>query len=173
MTRYLALILLLLPSAALPQDAHSGHQSPYVGQEERAVTSLSADDILELERGGGWGLAKPAELNGVPGPRHVLDLARDLSLTEIQLTRIEDLFERMKREAVAEGGRYLEAERAVDALFRRPDVNPGDLAKALSDAEQSRGRLRYIHLSVHIETMGILTPDQVRGYAVLRGYRKT
>ncbi len=48
------------------------HASKYSGQEKRTIKSLSPDDIAELERGGGWGLAKAAELNGLPGPAHLI-----------------------------------------------------------------------------------------------------
>ncbi len=44
-------------------DNDSNHDSKYIGQENRAIKSLSSEDIAELERGGGWGLAKAAELN--------------------------------------------------------------------------------------------------------------
>ena len=62
---------------------HSGHSqvSKYGGQKGRAIKSLSADDIAELQRGGGWGLAKAAELNGVPGPAHLLEMKNEVPLT--------------------------------------------------------------------------------------------
>jgi len=48
--------------------AQQAHPSKYAGQETRAIKSLSSEDIAELRRGGGWGMARAAELNGVPGP---------------------------------------------------------------------------------------------------------
>ena len=53
------------------------------------------------------GFALPAELNGYPGPRHVLDLADGLELTEVQAERTQELFECMQREAIATGERYI------------------------------------------------------------------
>ncbi|CAN0574683.1 unnamed protein product, partial [Laminaria digitata] len=35
----------------------SGTHSAYAGQQDRAIKSLSSEDIKELQRGGGWGLA--------------------------------------------------------------------------------------------------------------------
>jgi len=61
-TLILALAVIGLSGAALAQ------HSEYSGDEDRAIKSLSADDIEELRRGGGWGFARAAELNGVPGP---------------------------------------------------------------------------------------------------------
>ena len=51
----------------------TGAQSPYAGEESRAIKSLSASEIQALRQGHGMGYAKAAELNHYPGPRHVLD----------------------------------------------------------------------------------------------------
>ena len=59
--------------------------SSYAGQEMRAIKSLSPQEVADLLAGRGMGLAKAAELNHYPGPRHVLDLARELDLTETAL----------------------------------------------------------------------------------------
>src|SRR5215469_14793256 len=47
---------------------------PYAGQEARTIKALSDDDIAALRKGEGMGMAKAAELNGYPGPVHVLAL---------------------------------------------------------------------------------------------------
>jgi hypothetical protein len=50
--------------------------SKYIGQENRIIKSLSSEDIESLETGTGdafGGMARLAELNGYPGPRHILD----------------------------------------------------------------------------------------------------
>lgn len=75
------------------------HRSEYIGQENRYIKSLSMEDIEELRAGKGWGLAKVAELNGVPGPGHVLDMADEISLTDIQEEKIAALFEKMNKQA--------------------------------------------------------------------------
>jgi hypothetical protein len=74
--------------AALAQHGGHGPASPYAGEQTRAIKSLSQDDIAELRRGGGWGLAKAAELNGVPGPAHLLELKDDIPLNEEQVAAI-------------------------------------------------------------------------------------
>lgn len=76
------LALAITASPALADKSHHKHDraSPYAGQQVRDIKTLSRDDIEELSRGGGWGLANAAELNGMPGPTHALDVARDLSL---------------------------------------------------------------------------------------------
>ena len=59
----------------------SAHQpQPYAGQETRVISSLSPEDQRALRAGEGGGLAKPAELNGYPGPAHVLELELDVTV---------------------------------------------------------------------------------------------
>jgi hypothetical protein len=52
--------------------------SPYTGQERREIKALSNEEIDRYLSGDGMGLAKAAELNHYPGPRHVLELADQL-----------------------------------------------------------------------------------------------
>ena len=86
-TKRFAFLMLFLPTFAFAQN-HSGNHgsapSDYAGQETRLIKSLSEDDLEEIARGGGWGLARAAELNGVPGPTHLLELADEIGLTEQQ-----------------------------------------------------------------------------------------
>ncbi len=58
-----------------------GHSSPYVGMEKRAVKALSEQQVADLRAGGGMSPALPAELNGHPGPLHVLKLGDKLGGT--------------------------------------------------------------------------------------------
>ena len=58
---------------------------PYAGQQARAIKALSDDDIAALRKGEGMGVAKAAELNGYPGPAHVLVLAADLPFLGAEL----------------------------------------------------------------------------------------
>ena len=60
------------------------YKSKYIGQEKRDIKSLSNDDIKELRTGAGWGLAKAAELNGLPGPKHILEMKKEIELTTEQ-----------------------------------------------------------------------------------------
>ncbi len=59
--RIFLVVCLIGSTWSLTSHAEDGHQ-PYSGLETRDITSLSADDIVELEAGRGWGLALPAEL---------------------------------------------------------------------------------------------------------------
>jgi Spy/CpxP family protein refolding chaperone len=153
---------------------HVGHGVPaadnYAGQQNRAVTSLSDEELTGLPAGKGLGFAKPAELNGYPGPMHVLEMADKLALTPEQRTAVQAIFERMSSTAKVAGAAYVEAERAVDAVFRsgKPDVLV--VANAIAEADAARSELRMAHLAAHLETTPILTPQQRATYAKLRGY---
>lgn len=161
----------MLPVAAWGQDhGHSQGLTPYAGFQEREIKSLSGSDIEELRRGGGWGLALPAELNGHPGPAHLLELKDELELTQEQVDAITRLFAVMKSDAIAAGERLISAEAALSDAFTRKRPEAGALRALLADAAQARAELRYIHLSQHLATPEILSREQIEKYGILRGY---
>lgn len=149
------------------------NEQPYSGQEQRAVKALSDDDIADLLAGRGWGFAKPAELNGYPGPRHILDLKNDLELTVDQIAAIEAIFAAMQSEATAIGRRYVEAERELDRLFASGEAATEMLERRAEAVERARAALRIVHLRAHIQTRPLLTHHQLARYAQLRGYSAT
>ena len=52
------LVVTTMPATAGEQHHTAGPKdSSYAGQETRQIKSLSGEDIAELRRGGGWGLA--------------------------------------------------------------------------------------------------------------------
>ena len=150
--------------------AQNHGQSPYAGMEMRAIKSLSKADIADLRRGAGWGLALPAELNGVPGPAHLLELKEEISLTSAQVTALEAILAEMQAEARAAGERFIAAEAAIEAAFREGNL-ASDRLRALIDASaEARAELRFIHLTRHLETPPLLTSEQIARYNILRGY---
>ena len=162
---------LLFLSIAFTSSASNNHHSHYVGQEDRKIKSLSHKDIQDLQSGAGWGLAKPAELNGVPGPIHVLELKQDLSLSDEQVEQIEVIWSRMNQKAIEEGNRYIVAEEKIERFFASKSENINELENLLNQSSQHLANLRKIHLSAHLETLPILSFHQVKKYSVLRGYQ--
>ncbi len=69
--------------------------SPYAGQEKREIKAISVEDIEGYLTGQGMGFAKAAELNHYPGPKHVLELAGELSLEEKQIDKTKKIYNRM------------------------------------------------------------------------------
>ena len=149
--------------------ANEDHQ-PYAGLEKRIVSSLSSEDVADLKKGAGWGLALPAELNGYPGPRHILELQNELELTADQIDKVENIFTKMQQEAIEAGNSFIEAEEDLDEIFRSITADRDKLAVAISASAEARANLRFIHLSQHLKTVAILTEDQISKYNVLRGY---
>ena len=160
------------PSGATATGHGTDHtvRSPYAGEQTREIKSLSVEDITELRRGGGWGLARAAELNGMPGPVHLLELAEPLALSESQMNEIRALYEAMRTEAVAAGERLIEREAALEALFREGDLDEATLRAALESAGEARTALRHVHLSAHLATPTLLSEAQLARYDDLRGY---
>jgi len=168
----LTMLVAAVPAAHAQQHGHHGAPpaSPYAGQERRDIKSLSADDVAELRKGGGWGLAKAAELNGVPGPAHLLELRSEIPLTPEQVNRIEAIFRDMRESAIAEGERLIEREHALEEAFRARTVTGDSLKTMIAAIEASRASLRYIRLAAHLAMPPLLTAQQLARYAELRGY---
>jgi Spy/CpxP family protein refolding chaperone len=131
--------------------------------------SYSAEDVAELLEGAGRGMAKPAELNGSPGPTHALELAEELELTPEQRTQIQVIRLDMKTNAIALGRELIAMELALDQAFADGGVQAEALLAALDQIANAERDLRYVHLSAHLSTPAILTADQIRRYDALRG----
>lgn len=153
-----------------PALAEGGHAQPYAGQQERAISSFSEADTAALMAGEGWGLAKPAELNGYPGPAHLLEMQEELELDPEQIAAVQAAFDRMQARAKDIGQRMLAAEAELDGLFREHKADPENLRQALRKASDLRMELRETHLLAHLEVTPLLTDHQRRAYAMLRGY---
>jgi hypothetical protein len=143
---------------------------PYAGQQARTIKALSDDDVAALRKGEGMGMAKAAELNGYPGPAHVLALAAQLGLTEDQRRAVSAIFDRMSAAAKPLGGELIAREQSLDQLFAKNEITPERLAVETAAIAELQGRLRWVHLAAHLETRALLQPDQLARYEQLRGY---
>lgn len=130
-------------------------------------------DIDELQKGGGWGLAKAAELNGVPGPKHIIEMADKIDLTNEQKQKIQVLFKEMNAEAVVLGKTLIRLETSLNNAFAENSIDEKKLAEYVNEIEQVRAKLRIAHLSTHLKTPNILTKHQIMLYNQLRGYGKS
>jgi Spy/CpxP family protein refolding chaperone len=167
MHRTLVLCIVMLASNAAIA------QTPYAGMQTRPIKALSEQQVADLGAGRGMGLALAAELNGYPGPSHVLELADRLELSADQRARVQALFDSMKREALPIGARLLEQEAELDKQFAGHTVTPDSLKASTAAVAVTQGELRETHLKYHLSTAALLTPVQMQRYAELRGYGKT
>jgi len=165
--KVLAISALCLCNTAV---AESDHHSPYADQQQRNIKSLSAADITDLKAGAGWGLAKAAELNGVPGPLHLLEMQNQIDLTASQLAQITKVFDEMRSEAKALGEQLIVQETKLDEKFRNDIPTTDELQSMLDSIGSIRSALRYTHLAAHLKMPEILSDDQIQTYNRLRGY---
>lgn len=161
------LFILVLVAIASPLCADP---SPYAGMASRTIKALSDEQIRQYREGAGMGFALTAELNGYPGPKHILELADALQLTAEQRVRVQEIFDRMQSAAVKAGSELVDLEQDLDASFREERIDAASLAKLTSAIAALQGKLREVHLAAHLEARPVLTRHQLHEYARLRGY---
>jgi LTXXQ motif family protein len=145
-------------------------QTPYGGMQTRPIKALSDQQVADLKAGRGMGLALAAELNGYPGPSHLLELADRIGLTEVQQSKVKAMFEAMKAETIPIGERLLAQEAALDRLFADHKATPDTLTAATAQIGDTQAKLREAHLKYHLATVAVLDQSQIRRYDELRGY---
>ena len=158
-----ALLAVALPCAAQDHSTHPG------GASAPSTAGYSAEErAAGLREGRGMGLAMPAEGNGYPGPRHVLELADQLGLSPHQRRRTEALFAEMLANAGRLGSQLLAEEAALEALFRERRATPRLLEAATRRIGETEAALKLTHLRTHLVMMEVLSPEQVARYVALR-----
>ncbi|OYD48117.1 Spy/CpxP family protein refolding chaperone [Acidovorax kalamii] len=156
--------------AQLAQLAQHTGSSQYAGYQEREIKALSPQQIEDLQAGRGMSLALAAELNGFPGPSHVVELGEKLWLTQSQQRETMALTEQMKADAQRLGKAAIETERELDSLFKRGCPSEASVTQAVERIALAHASLRASHLNYHLRTVAILTPLQIARYQELRGY---
>jgi hypothetical protein len=174
----LAAVSATAPSVSAQHDAAHSHgraappaaAQPYAGEQLREIKALSAQDQRDWLDGKGIGLAKTAELNGYPGPLHVLENAAALSLSAAQREATASLMAAHKADVKALGKQLIEAEQALDEAFRRGAPSDAQVSRLTLEAGTLQARIRAAHLRTHVAQTALLQPEQVALYQRLRGY---
>lgn len=164
----LSLLLLFVATAA----AQDRLISPYQPQAQSELLGLNDSEIAELRAGTGMGLARAAELNSYPGPRHVLDAveAGRFPASPDQVQQVRLIFDGMKVDAQRVGAEILREEESLEAAFRASTITEYDLRLRVTRIAKLQGELRGIHLRAHLATRAILSAAQLARYNELRGY---
>jgi hypothetical protein len=159
-------------SFAAPVAAEDVLTSPYREQTSTEIRGLTEREIADLREARGMGLARAAELNGYPGPRHVLDAVRDrrLYLSPDQVQTVRRLFDDMEREAQRLGGMVLAEEWTLEREFRNGTIAEAGLDGGVARIAALQGQLRAVHLNTHLKTRLLLSEQQIQHYNLLRGY---
>ncbi len=171
----LTMMIALLVSVSA-QAQHAGHHNhspaaPYAGMQQRQIKALSNEQIADLRAGRGMATALAAELNGYPGPMHVLEFADKLGLTDAQRQTMEALVSTMRRDAVKAGEELIMAEAELDKLFASGQADDTSLIDRMQKVSLAQGQVRLVHLRTHLSSRFALTPHQIATYAQLRGYK--
>ena len=167
----LATIALTLSPGAFAQ--HAGHQpqaSGYATFQNRDIKALSAEQVADLREGRGMGASLPAELNGVPGPMHVLQLSDQLGISAEQRQALKRITADMKTKARALGAQVIAAEADLDQAFKTRSTDEAGIEAATARIAALQGRLRAVHLVAHLDTRRLLSDGQVEAYNRARGY---
>ena len=106
--------------------------SPYAGEQSQGIKSLSQQETADYLSGKSMGFAKAAEINGYPGPGHVLELADKLALSLMQKAKTEEVFDKMQRRARELGSRLVDAEKRLDESFASKTVSRESLATSVN-----------------------------------------
>jgi hypothetical protein len=162
---------LVIAGASLPALAQQHHQhSPYAGMEQRDIKALSVEQVSDLREGRGMGASLPAELNGVPGPMHVLQLKEQLKVTADQQATLEQIVARMKASAQRLGNDVIETELKLDSVFRGGHATEQDVHALTGRIGTLNAELRATHLVAHLQTQRVLSEAQIQAYNEARGY---
>lgn len=165
----LAALGMVAPAAA---QQHQHQPSPYIGLENRPIKALSNSQIQQLRAGEGMSLALAAELNHYPGPRHVLDMVKELDLTKDQQRQAQALVAAHRPKAQEIGAAIIAKERDLDEAFARRTITETRLREMTGEIARMEGDLRYLHLAAHLELRKVLTDRQIKKYDELRGYSR-
>ena len=161
----------LIAIAPTPAPAQHDHGvSPYAHARDNDIPTLTPAEVYGLRTGEGMGLARPAELNHFPGPKHLLELGLDLGLDHVRIERIEAIHKKMRTRAIAKGEKILSAERHLANIFASGQPSAADIERITGHLGVLRGQLQAIHLLAHIESARELTVEQIERYDRLRGY---
>lgn len=147
--------------------------NPYAGQERRPIKALSEQDIADYRGGRGMRTSLAAELNHYPGPRHVLEHAHALGLSEAQRAGTQDLHDKMARDAKRVGEQIVNKEAELETLFATGQANRDNTAALVREIGTLQAEYRLVHLDAHLSMRQVLTPQQIAEYDKLRGYQGT
>ena len=121
-----------------------------------------------IENGEGFGMALAADRNGYPGPKHILELREQLGLTPAQQAQAQQLFDRMRADALAAGRKLLDKESELERHFASAAAGTARVRRLLEESAGLRAELRWVHLSAHLAARDLLTSEQRARYHALR-----
>ena len=129
--------------------------------------SCAGEERAAIERGEGFGMAGPADRSGYPGPKHAIELRKELKLSPEQVAALEKLQAGITEKAVARGKEMFAAEALLEEMFREGRTE-ADLREQSFRIDSLHAELRWVHLSAHLAARALLTPEQIAAYLRVR-----
>lgn len=160
-------LLAMLPLAGIAAD------NPYAGQEHRKIKALSEQEISDYMNGRGMGTSKAAELNRYPGPRHVLDHARQLGLSQQQTAKTQEIYDAMSNESARIGRQIVQKEAELEALYVTQQADAENTQRIVRELANLQAEFRLAHLNAHLSMRQVLSSQQIAAYDRVRGYDST
>lgn len=144
----------------------AGHQHGAGGAPQGHLEALRCSESFDrvVGQGLGFGLAFAADRNGYPGPLHVVELATSLGLRPDQVERARGLFDAMLAESKPKSAALLAAEAELARIFERGEATEARVRTQVAEVERLRADVRLVHLTYHLRTRDLLTPEQRAAY---------
>jgi peptidoglycan hydrolase CwlO-like protein len=155
---------------ATQSGAGAVNSAPYADLTKRSIKALSDEDTKALLEGRGMTLALPAELNGYPGPMHVLENDRALGLSDAQRKATADLMQSHKAQVRDLGKQLVAIEKQLDTLFATKQADAAKIDALTQEIGKLQAQIRAAHLRTHITQSALLEPTQIAQYQKIRGY---
>lgn len=159
-------LALLSATTALAQDMS---KCP-MHAEHTTIKSLSEKEVSDYLAGAGMGFGRTGELNGYPGPKHVLELSDRLSISPEQKAKLEAAMKVMRESASRLGAELVAKEKELDRRFASGSIDRASMEALTAEIGRLQGQLRSVHLAAHLEGKAILTEAQVSRYMEARGH---
>lgn len=165
--KFAFVLLAMLPLTGIAAD------SPYAGQEHRKIKALSEQEINDYMNGRGMGTSKAAELNHYPGPRHVLDHAKQLGLSQQQTAKAQEIYDAMSDDSARIGRLIVQKEVDLEALYTTQQADAENTLRIVRELATLQAKFRMAHLNAHLSMRQVLSSQQIVAYDRVRGYDST
>ena len=164
-----ALFLALLPLSAQQQQS-GGQQSGGSG-----MKCMKKDMKKGMKKGmkkkgmqGGHGAGHLAEMNGYPGPKHVLEFIEELDLSAEQVSQLRKLRTEVTVQSLELSDQIKDLRTKLKGVFAEKKATENGVRTIVSEISELQGRLDMVHLAAHLRAKGILSDEQTAKYYNLR-----
>jgi hypothetical protein len=148
--------------AQSPADSTSKHSPVKTLSGKQYDALLKGEDIYNMEL--------VAELNHYPAPDKVIKFKKELGLSPLQITRLNEINTGLHRKKMEMGAAIIHNERALDSLFRIKQLSDGVIIFYTNRYGLYQGELRNAILQACFTTRKILTQGQITKFERLQNH---